>query len=99
MKCWQPWNGYLGSICNQCKILEQQKKMLDQQSSNQRQSSSGKPPGELFVYHGTYDPSKWDHARLAKEYRWKCFMNFLQDLFMWSMILGILYIVFNPNIH
>ena len=26
VKCWQPWNGFAGSTCNQCKILEEQER-------------------------------------------------------------------------
>ena len=37
-RCWQPWTG-LGSICNQCKIIEQQKLQVEQQQQalNQQQ--------------------------------------------------------------
>jgi hypothetical protein len=30
-RCYQPWGGWIGSICNECKIFEQQQKSFSEQ--------------------------------------------------------------------
>lgn len=46
-RCWQPWTG-LGSICNQCKIIEQQKLQVEQQQQalNQRAAQQNRSQSE-----------------------------------------------------
>jgi len=107
ISCGQRWNGRYGSVCNQCKIIEQQKKQIEQQSQlNSVQSFSNK---ELYMPRSFYSSGTGmtseeyreyvNSARYKKEMRGIAIRDFFQNLFMWSMILGILYIVFNPNIH
>ena len=52
-RCWQSWTG-LGSICNQCRIIEQQKLQVEQQQQalNQRtaQQNSSQSEAQLENY-------------------------------------------------
>ena len=44
VKCWQPWDGFAGSTCNQCKILEAQEryyKRTESASANSPKNQSG----------------------------------------------------------
>ncbi len=52
-RCWQPWTG-LGGVCNQCRIIEQQKLQVEQQQQalNQRaaQQSNSRSVAQLENY-------------------------------------------------
>lgn len=52
VKCWQPWNGFAGSTCNQCKILEEQER-------HHRKI-------ENFASTSSKQPSTWQDRRTAK---------------------------------
>lgn len=55
--CWQSWNGFAGSICNQCKIIELQKQQSEMQESLLQKQESIRRRQEIDADFAKYVPA------------------------------------------
>ena len=67
VKCWQPWNGFLGSMCNECKMVEQQTKIAEQQLLNTSRNDDRPRWDDTPYYSQGTQSDEWYASRRRQE--------------------------------